>query len=407
MSLRLGSILLVFLLLAAGAGWVGRETAMVLDHRMRDAKSDLEMRIGLQRVLFRGDPVTDPSPGQLADEAAPWLQPGRGSLDGMAVGRTAIEPAFRPTFEGWLERLESADNPALTVFSHFDVAFVVLVFWPWMILFSPTPAPWTRLALWGAGPVGSLVAAAVAGLAWGSAESWIRLSLWLLVVAIYGWVWLRLRDVVESRSGDAWRVKAAVYVGLVFLLPAAASLVANTVARPGSRLEWAGARYEAGREPAWGQSLVLAPYYEKFPEFAAPEIRSEYDVSRWKAAKAWRAALDPVDARQEASMATHRLIARALRLLSPVSLAQGALIEIAGTGEVRSAEFQEAAVKFARDTWAPFFQKLKARQVPAEILNKLPRFEYTPALMSGLLLALIYAAVLAAWPMFAAIVRKR
>ena len=408
MNVRFVLMVGTFLAVAGAAGWMGGRTAGMLDNRQRDAQTDWEMRIGLQRVLFRGDPALDPKAGQLADETAPWLIPSRAALMPLAIGGTAMEPAVRPTFTGLLERLESSENPVLAAFGSFDLELVLLVFLPWLLLFTPMPGSKERWVLLGAGAIGSVLSAAVAGLDWRLGETWIRLGLWVGVTVLYSMVWLRLREALERLAPDAWRAKVTAYVGLVLVAPALTTALANVIA-PVSRASWAASRYEASRPVALEQSKALAAYYERYPEFANSSVQGGYDAARAAYGTKWRAAWAPADERLESSVSRYRWLESGLRLASPTALCQGALREIAGTGRTKAAAFAEGSEKFAREVWAPFFQKAVAEGgVKPDLLNRLPKFEpAAPGLASWLPVAGAFTVGLAMWLVAGAIVRKR
>lgn len=403
MNFRFIASLAVFLIVALAAAWNGRQTAETLDARRQDARADYEMRIGFQRVLFRGNPALDPAPGQVADETAPWLVAPPPPLASLATGRTAIDVAYRPTFTGNLERLESAENPTLLAFGHFDLAAALLLFYPWLLLFAPIESKLERQAALAAGAIVSLIAASMGSLSWSSADTWLRLVVWLALVTLYARVWLTLRDLASD-----WRAKAMAFVLLVIVMPAVASLVAATVIPAGSRVEWANARYAASREPALRQSKTLAPFYERYPEFAARATRRDYDAARLALEPTWRAALDPIDQRQQSSVDRHRLAAQALRVLSPTSLIGGALVETAGSGDTRATDFAAQAALFARDQWSAFFRQQVQGSFQPATLDKLPAFEYqAQGLFGWLLWPLVFGAATLAWPIVAGLVIGR
>lgn len=403
MNRRFIASLTIFVIVALVAAWNGRQTAEALDARRQDARADYEMRIGFQRVLFRGNPALDPAPGQIADETAPWLVAPPPPLAALSTGRTAIDLAYRPTFTGEVERLESAENPTLLAFGHFDLAAVLLLFLPWLLLFAPIESKLERLAALAAGAIASLIAAAMGSLTWSSADTWFRLIIWLALVTLYARVWLSLRDLASG-----WRAKSMAYVLLVIVMPALASVIAATVIPPGSRVDWARARYEASREPALRQSKTLSPFYERFPEFAASATRRDYDAARLALEPAWRAALDPIDQRQQSSVNLHRMVAQVLRVLSPTSLIGGALLETAGSGDTRASDFAAQAASFARDKWSAYFRQNVQGAFQPATLDKLPAFEYqAQGLFGWLLWPLLFGAAAFAWPIVAGLVIGR
>jgi ABC-2 type transport system permease protein len=105
---------------------------------------------------------------------------------------------------------------------------------------------------------------------------------------------------------------------------------------------------------------------------------AEYDRRKLQSVQAWeKIAAGPV-ASYRAAVARHRFVAHVLRAVSPAAAAQGALVEIAGTGNGRYSDFEAQMENFTRTQWLPFFAKRVAQGQSLTVadLDQLPKFTY-------------------------------
>ena len=384
----------IFLCLCAWSGWSGGRVMQRFDFE-RDARADRQTRIDILRLdLAEGEKrsVLEQSDHLAAAVALP-----RAPLGALAVGVSPVYESARPP----------SLSPVLAAFEteplesghflrdwHLDLMTVMLVALPVLILFGPGLDPLVAVA---AGLVGSLVGFLASSPEFGSGGVWLRLALWLLVTAVYGWFWAMTRAWLNSvKGGEAFAI--AVYAAVVFLLPGMAALLARTVvAVPSGAAALAEIR-QAGRAQELSDVTERAKFHVGHPGATDGEDPAEYDRLKLKSLRAWeKLAAGPVDSYQSAQ-GRHRLVANLMRVVSPTAAAQGALVEIAGTGAGRHLDFVEQVDAFSRSQWGPFFTKRveQGQFLGAADLDKLPKFAYAEPAFTSLLMALLFMVPIAA-----------
>lgn len=367
--------LAAFFLLSLAAAWNGR--------RMRETMQQLDMQVALaneQRlemgklnagfVSLEGRPRLEDSVVALGEKVAPWMAPSTPGLAGAAIGQTALRRAiWRPAGGSAEQGLEVFENVQTMASGSFDLALMLVFVLPLVLLFAPGPG----MLLLGLGPLVSLIGIPLAGAPLASADSWLRIAVWVLLSGLYGRFWLLVRQRVS-----AYWVSAAVYVSLVLLVPALVTATAGLVVPPPSRVKLAQQTQEALRPVMEKTSRELAPFYESHPEYVeAGQTVAQYDLIRLRAEAEWRAAVAPLKQEAEDRAVLHRGALDMLAKLSPASTLYLALLETAGSGVSRQEDFEASAKAFGQK-WAA---GLQARMPhghglrPAE-LDQLPRFSY-------------------------------
>jgi len=395
MPIRAVVSVVFFLALCGWAGWSGGRVVQRFDLN-RDTANDAKTRLELARLDF-GTPAPK-SAFENADRLAVYAALPPAPLAGMAVGVSPVmENARRPeieTFRSAFER-EPLESGHFLRDWHLDVATVILLALPVLVLFGPGLDPLIALA---AGLVGSLVGFLASGPDFGNGGVWVRLTLWLIVTAVYGWFWSMARRWLDKRAGGE-AVGIALYAVVIFLLPGVAMIVARTLFPVPSGAAVLAEIREAGRAQEQRDAAALMPFHMGHPGVMNEPNPAEYDRLKLQSLRAWeKIAAGPLES-YRSGIARHRFVAHVLRVISPAAAAQGALVEIAGTGSGRYADFEQQMDAFTRTKWLPFFAQRAEQGQPltAGDLDQLPKFVYAEG---GTLMALL-ASLLLTLPMLA------
>ena len=207
-----------------------------------------------------------------------------------------------------------------------------------------------------------------------------RLLLWSVTVVAYALFWFALAAWVNALGrSSAWN--ATVLVGawlvLVVVLPAAINAAAGLLHPLPSRVEMVTAQREASNDAVNRRSELLARYLEDHPEMAEGVVADEPGLGAlsWAATDAVNGRLEEVAAEHDARRTEQTALVRRYRFLSPALLAQEALLDAAGTGDARFADFQSQVREFA-ERWREFFVPaiMADEQMNAGVLADVPTF---------------------------------
>lgn len=341
-----------------------------------------------------------------------------GPLAGLAIGDADLRPA-QATITALgraddLFRAYQVDNPALLALGRFDLAFVIVYLVPLLVLgmsYSVLSADresgslglllsqpltagriaWTRIAL----RTGIVAAAVVLGglLAWWlfaprplPAQAGARMVLWSVVTLAWCAFWGGVAAFVAARNGSSDRNALALllcWATLTLLLPAAITLVAQTLSPTPSRLHYVTATRAAENAANARGGELLQGYLIDHPEL---ELTSESAVAPFiktfvLVQQQVEAEVAPVVARFDEQLARQQRIAATLAWLSPASLVQAALTEAAGSGAARQQRF-EAEARALRRAWLEQLEGplIAGRRLDAAEFRALPRpaFAETP-----------------------------
>jgi ABC-2 type transport system permease protein len=366
--------IVLFLSVCGVAGWSGGRVVQRFDLD-RDVRNDRQTRSDLARFDLGAGGAK--SLLENADRIASYSNLPPAPLAGMAVGVSPLmENALRPEIE--LYRAAFAREPLESGHFlrdwHLDTATVILLALPVLILFGPGLDPLLAIA---AGLVGSLAGFLAAGPDFGNPGVWIRLALWLAVTGAYGWFWSMARRWLDKvKGGEAAGI--VLYAVVVFLLPGLVMLAVRTVFPVPSGAAVLAEIRQAGQAQEQGDAAALAPFHGGHPSIMNQPDPAEYDRRKLQSVQAWeKIAAGPV-ASYRAAVARHRFVAHVLRAVSPAAAAQGALVEIAGTGNGRYSDFEAQMENFTRTQWLPFFAKRVAQGQSLTVadLDQLPKFTY-------------------------------
>ena len=331
-----------------------------------------------------------------------------GPLTALAIGQSDLLPYYYDvniyTNEASFQQNGEVENPLNLMVGRFDLAFAVVYLLPLLVLalsfnvLSEEREQGT-LALTLSQPVSArsvvtmklafralVVAGIVLGvsllgaLATGGFGSPGRILLWSVTVVAYSLFWFALAAWVNALGrSSAWN--ATVLVGawlvLVVVLPAAINAAAGLLHPLPSRVEMVTAQREASNDAVNRRSELLARYLEDHPEMAEGVVADEPGLGAlsWAATDAVNGRLEEVAAEHDARRTEQTALVRRYRFLSPALLAQEALLDAAGTGDARFADFQSQVREFA-EQWREFFVPaiMADEQMNAGVLADVPTF---------------------------------
>jgi len=404
-------------LLAAIAG------ALELGHQRSSAATETARALASAAValpdgLARGAPADTPPaashglpawgprhPDYVANErgAMAWLPPA--PLLKFAAGQSDVRPDHVRITARQQQSVMAADqveNPLALYTGVFDLAFVILFLYPLLILAvtfdltaSERDSGTLRLLLAQPVTLRTVVLAKVAVraallllpplvipllLVIGGDLSLARILIWSACVLAYGLFWFGLAIRVNSRGRSAVAnalVLASAWLGFVIVLPTSVNLFVDVLQPVPSRVVFANAVREATREAVVEGSRVLSHFLEDHPtassigrdglqQFALLQAARDAEVARL---------LAPLVERHEARLEAQRRLVSRLRYLSPTMLAQGAMLDSAGTSGARYRHFLADAGRF-QAAWQAYFQPkiLAVEPLTADDYAAMPRY---------------------------------
>jgi ABC-2 type transport system permease protein len=423
---------------ANGAGWVSFQRDALSSASKEEAErySTHQVKIDdLQRTGGKVSPFQDPrgaanAGGRMGVRYAA-LPPA--PLAPLAIGQSDLLPYYFKVSTDARENVVAAteiENPQRLLTGRFDLAFVLIYFYPILILalcYSmisaeqeqgtlalalSQPVPLRTLAtgkilvraaaLLAVIVVCTLAALLLGGVDLGADGALVRLILWPLAVAAYGAVWFAIALLVASMgrgSASNATVLASTWLVLVVIVPALFNLAAQTLYPVPSRVEMVQAVRAASDDASAEGSALLARYYEDHPELAsgdAAQAMTDFNVVRVAVNDEVERRVRPVIERYERQIAGQQRLVDALRFVSPAVLMQNALNDIAGTGVFRHQWFMAQVDAFHR-AWRAHFTPLIVARTPVLAYEPLPRFafeeEATGALTGRVLLSVLGLAV--------------
>jgi ABC-2 type transport system permease protein len=303
---------------------------------------------------------------------------------------------------------EQIENPLKLMVGHFDLAFVILFFYPLLILavtYDLTSGDRDNgtLRMLLAQPVrlrtiivgriltratvvvlpALLIPALTLWLAdpGPTGEGVVRLGIWTLATLGYGAIWFALAVGVNT-LGRPPAVNALVLAGawlvLVVLVPGLINIGVASVYPLPSRVEFVNATRVATDEARVKGSRLLARFLEDHPSLKAEgQTMENYAILQAARDEDVARQLEPVVERYNAQLARQTAAVSALRYMSPAAVAQGVLYDAAGTSMSRYEHFY-AQVNTFHERWTRFFQArsfINARMRP-EDFDQLPAFTY-------------------------------
>jgi ABC-2 type transport system permease protein len=388
---------------ANGVRWSERTSDSLEAVRYADETRYGQLRIRLARIeegpeqpgeIFR-DPTQPGTVGRSLGERSAILP--LSPLAATAVGQSDILPSVVPVTTRTrfgLPGREAIANPLHLLTGRLDLAFVILFLLPLLVLalsydmLSREREGGTlglllsqpirlgtvlaaKVAARGLAVLGIVIPLTLGALALGgvdltSAASLPRVLLWVGVVIAYTGFWLALAalaNLLGRNSAQQAVGLAAVWLLLAVIVPSAITFGGRLLHPVPPRAEMIGAEREAARIAQSQGNSLLARNYEDHPELAplAAGSLDDFMSTAYAVQEEIDELMEPVRREYDERIAGQQRLAERFRFLSPVLLAQGALDDIAGTGDRRHAGFQ-AQVEAFRLAFHDYFRPLIYQQ---------------------------------------------
>jgi ABC-2 type transport system permease protein len=373
-------VIAVFAVALIVASTIGSTRAV----RERETVAAFAERGGIQRggpVSRRADVVANER-GWLA-----LLPPA--PLSALAIGQGDVYPNYIKVSARSLDALVSGDqieHPLTVANGQFDAAFVVLFLYPLLIFavsFDLTATERDRgtlrmvlaqpvtlrevvagkmivRAAMLAAPV-ILIPAAIAALSSPiDGDFWFRTPLWMAAVLVYGAIWHGLALVVNARGMSA-PANALVLAGIWLLFaivgPSAVNLLIAVRYPMPSRVEAAIETRAATQEATVQGSRQLGQFLQDHPTSGNVGRDGMRQFALLQADRDRRVAerLQAVDASFDAQLRKQRRLASWLSVVSPTMIAQGVLLDVAGTSTNRFEHFRAETAAFQQQ-WRAYFE---------------------------------------------------
>lgn len=337
----------------------------------------------------------------------------------LAIGQGDVYPNYIKITARSLDALVSGDqieNPLSVASGQFDVGFVILFLYPLLIFavsFDLTAGERARgtLRMVLSQPVTlrqvvagkmivrvalllvpailvPMVLTAIAAPNDGSL--WPRVLLWSVAVTTYAAVWHGLALLVNARGlGAATNalILASVWLVLVVVGPSAVNLLIATVYPMPSRVEAAIQARAATQDATVQGSRELGQFLQDHPTSGNVGREGMRQFALLQAQRDQRVAdrLQSVETAFNAQLARQQRLASWLSVLSPTMIAQGVLLDVAGTSTHRFEHFRAEAAAF-QGQWRAYFEPrvLDAATLTRDEYARAPAFVYrdeSPALM--------------------------
>ncbi|MGE3507980.1 MAG: ABC transporter permease [Vicinamibacterales bacterium] len=421
-----GSLWLVVVIFAAAIGYGtlnGVRWVRFQHHAIAEAAREEQERFSAQQKTIarinagevKLSPFADPRNPQTAGSrlGARYAVMPPAPLAALSVGQSDLLPYYFKITSDARQNVTAAtelENPHRLLSGRVDLAFVLIYLYPLLILaFSYNLLSGDKeqgtLALALSQPVslatlavGKLavrlalflvtiaglagVAMAIAAIPLGADGVAERLMLWLAAVLVYGLVWFALAVLVGSfgrSSATNAMVLAALWLGLVVVLPSVLNMGAATLYPVPSRVALVQAMREASDDATQRGASLLSRYYEDHPELAvggAEQAMNEFNVVRVAVDAEVEARVKPVLDRYEQQLASQRRFVERLRVLSPAILMLDALNDISGTGTARHQHFLQQVYAFHQQ-WRAHFVPLIFKKMRLDGYGGLPSFSFT------------------------------
>jgi ABC-2 type transport system permease protein len=372
----------------------------------RQTVSTFEQRGGLQRPERRSlsADVTANQRGWLA-----LLPPA--PLSALAVGQGDVYPNYIKVTARSLDALVTGDqieHPLAVASGQFDTAFVVLFLYPLLIFaisFDLTASERDRgtLRMVLAQPVtlrsvvmGKMIVRAamllvpmllipIALLALTTptgGDFWSRAALWTAAVTAYGAIWHGLALAVNARGLSAPAnalVLAGIWLGFAVVGPSCVNLlIAMTYPMP-SRVDAAIEARAATQEATVQGSQQLGQFLQDHPTSAnvGREGMRQFALLQAQRDERVAARLQAVETSFNDQLRRQQRLASWLSVLSPTMIAQGVLLDVAGTSSFRYEHFRAETAAFQQQ-WRAYFEPrvLDAATLTPEEYAAAPTFSY-------------------------------
>ncbi|MDX2032229.1 MAG: DUF3526 domain-containing protein [Blastocatellia bacterium] len=362
-------------------------------------------------------------------------------LAALSVGQSDLYPYYFKVSSQSKQTFTTNDeieNPTNLLAGRFDLAFVIIYLYPLLILalsynllsiereqgtLQMLMSQPVSLRTFVTGKIGlrawvvlllaigfSLAGFLLGGVRLGADGAWVRLLLWIGIVAGYGAFWFALAIAVNAlgkSSATSALALAGLWLVFVLLIPSLLNVAVTTLYPVPSRVEMVQATRRASAEAAAKGSQLMSKYLEDHPKLTAGKQADPNDfVTRSLAIQSETERLiQPVlDHFDQQTLGQQTLVDR-FRFLSPAVVTQAALNDIAGTSVTRYRHFLALVDAFHQSWRAHFTPRIVQRtQLTAGDYDGFPAFQFreeTSAAVSRRvligLLGLLAPALLVGW----------
>ena len=370
----------------------------------------------------------------IANERGSTLVMPPAPMAALAAGQSDVYPGYVKVTARNLDALVTGDqveHPLALAAGHFDVAFVILFLYPLLIFaisFDLTATERDRgtLRMVLAQPVklGDLVAGKMLARALllgapviviplfaSRGAPFALVAAWTLAVLAYGSIWHGIALIVNARGWNAATnalVLAGIWLMFAVVGPATINLLIDLAYPMPSRVEAAVQARAATQDATVQGSRQLGQFLQDHPTSANVGREGMRQFAQLQAARDKQVAdrMQQVETSFEQQLQRQRHLATWLSVLSPTMVAQGVLLEAAGTGTTRFEHFKAAAAKFQVE-WKTYFEPrvLDAATLTDADIAAAPAFAFDdePASASVTRIMLPIAAMMAAGAAFIAV----
>ena len=325
----------------------------------------------------------------------------------LAVGQSDVYANYVKVTARDVGALVSGDqieHPLAVASGHLDIAFVILFLYPLLIFavsFDLTAGERDRgtLRMVLAQPValrdvvaGKMIARSlllglpvvVVPLVGAFGAPPLAMAVWTLAVVAYGSIWHGIALIVNARGWNAAAnalVLAGIWLMFAVVGPATINLAIAVVHPMPSRVEAAVQARAATQEASVQGSRQLGQFLQDHPTSANVGQEGMRQFAMLQAERDRQVAdrLQAVEAAFDAQLRRQQRLASWLSVLSPKMMAQGVLLDAAGTSTNQFEHFRAAAAGFQRE-WKQYFEPrvLDAATLSEADIAAAPVFAYQP-----------------------------
>ncbi|MFN8000236.1 MAG: DUF3526 domain-containing protein [Acidobacteriota bacterium] len=400
-----------------GSSWVSFQNSTLdaaqQEERDRFAKAKTEVAAieqgGQPASAFANPRLPSVAAGRTAPRYA-TLPPA--PLAALSVGQSDLYPYYFKVSSQSKQTFTNNDeieNPTNLLAGRFDLAFVIIYLYPLLILalsynLLSSEREQGTLQMMMSQPVGlrtfvtgkvGLRALVVLALAVGfsltgfliggvsfAGGAWLRLLLWVGIVAGYGAFWFALAVAVNA-FGKSSATNAMALAGLwlvfVLMIPSLLNVAVTTIYPVPSRVEMVQATRRASAEATAKGSQLLSKYLEDHPELTAGKQADPADfVTRSLAIQSETERLmQPVIDHFDRQVLGQQVLVNRFRFVSPAIVTQAALNDIAGTSAARYRHFLSLVDEFHQRWRAHFTPRIVQKALlNASDYDRFPSFSF-------------------------------
>lgn len=371
------------------------------------------------------------NPAYLAQHGTPAILP-NGPLALVSVGLSPLQPQSTQVTladPALLTSQENLQHPLQLWTGHFDLAFVLVYLLPLLLIaisFDLTASEQASgnlkmLLVQGGGLMGLIQGKLLARftvfagmlslitlMAWTTSVAlhqpfiWSRWGLLMLLSVSYGAIWLGLAAVLNAlrwRAANIAASLAAIWLLGVWVIPGSGQQLLQAFVPVPSRITYVQSFREASETVRQESSRLLGKYMEDHPELAGG-ADNRYGMLQLSKEQALGKAIGPVVVNYQNQLERQQSTARWLRYLSPVTVFEAALLQIAGSGNDRQQDYKRQ-VTGLHGQWQTYFLPLLQQNQALEPkhFQAAPDFRYhelrLPKLLSQLIPEALFLALIA------------